>query len=146
MWHARGSDGILKRHGYQANSCGMFSISPVLFLRLAASPLGLPQVCLCACVGEVPAVRAEIGVRVQPEEALLFDKGTRGFSDHLNAHEKLKHAFFVQRLEEMQGGDGPATILDELTDDDVCMLMETEEEVCTRWPCVSLFLLPPLSL
>lgn len=62
----------------------------------------------------------------------LFTKpcaGTKNYSQHLLPGEKLKHAFYVQHHDELAAKNNLASILDDLTDDDVCMLMESEEEV-----------------
>ena len=58
--------------------------------------------------------------------------GTKSFSSHLTQNERQKHAYFVQHHEELSAAGNLDSILDNLTDDDVCVLMEAEEEVRAR--------------
>lgn len=64
-----------------------------------------------------------------PLNNIIVLPGTKSFSHHLTAGERLKHAFYVQQHDDLAAKGALDGILEDLTDDDICMLMETEEEV-----------------
>eukprot|EP00051_Salpingoeca_urceolata_P018954 m.270485 g.270485 ORF g.270485 m.270485 type:complete len:940 (+) comp19316_c0_seq2:2760-5579(+) len=78
-------------------------------------------------------------VKSDPAQAfgqVYVDRGRKCFGTNLTAGERLKHATFVQR------GEEAGSILDELTDDDVSVLMATEEQLSRRGELERIFPTP----
>eukprot|EP00730_Choanoeca_flexa_P008101 TRINITY_DN12441_c0_g3_i3.p1 TRINITY_DN12441_c0_g3~~TRINITY_DN12441_c0_g3_i3.p1 ORF type:complete len:891 (+),score=141.34 TRINITY_DN12441_c0_g3_i3:857-3529(+) len=79
--------------------------------------------------GYMPPVCRTAGCQgTPPSDGVAQDKGSRGYSAHLNQNERLKHAHYIQQYDDLRMEGNLKDILTQLTDDDICMLMETEEE------------------